>query len=166
MLDESSRLHSAGMAARVTDLYQYKWSALRIDSALLHRFAAAYHWDDGYDLLKRCIAHEKCALGTALLIYWMGKPHYFRQWADADDVPDFQRPLFDLLTSIERRVKAGKYKRAGISFDPRRHAKTDWTAITYDELPKNRELPAHMLIAVTKTKSEPFEPAAKPKRRR
>ena len=147
------------MAATVRDLYEYRWSALNIDAKLLHRFATNHNWDEGPDLLVRCIRHPLCSLATALLIYWLGKPHYFRQYPKRSAVPDFERPGYDLLTAIERRVEAGEYEHAGLTFDPRRHAKTDWTtgAFAYPELVMKRALPAHMLIAVTKNGAVPFE---------
>lgn len=44
----------------------------------LHEIADQWNWDDGLEELHLIIEHPACALGTALLIYWRGHPHYFR----------------------------------------------------------------------------------------
>jgi len=149
------------VAASVPDLYVYRWSALNIDAALLHRFAKRHNWDEGRELLVRCIRHPDCSLATALLVYWLGKPHYYRQYKRRAQVPAHERADFDLLAAIERRVADGTYKHHEITFDPRRFERTDLTAQSYLDLAKQRELPAHMLIAVTKRGAVPFELAGR-----
>jgi len=138
------------VAATIPMLYTHPWSMLRIDAKLLHRFADRYNWDDGLDLLVRCIRHPACSLATALLVYWKSSPHYYRQYRNRRAVPDFERAQFDLLSAIERRVVAGKYPLAGITFDPRRNAGFDWTRgdKSSAKLEKQRPIPSSMLVAV------------------
>lgn len=149
------------MAAGIKDLYERRWSALNITPQLLHRFAQQHNWDEGRDLLVRCIRHPQCSLATALLIYWLGKPHYYRQYTRRAEVADHERADFDLLSAIERRVKSGAFELNDITFDPRRFKGTDWTTseLTYPKLEKKRDIPGYMQIAVTRKGAMPLAPA-------
>lgn len=116
-----------------------------MDARKLHAFANRYNWDEGIWAMDMVARHPKCALGTALLVYWLAKPHWYLQWktAKASDDPT----AFEMLRFIEQRVKRGGYEHAGIAFDPRDE---DFTSDTYDDEKKVRSLPSHMLIATTK----------------
>jgi hypothetical protein len=70
-----------------------------------------------------------------------------------------------LLAAIERRVADGAYERHGIAFDPRRFERTDLTALSYPEIAKVRELPPHMLVAVTKRGVVSLAPAGRARKR-
>jgi hypothetical protein len=147
------------VAATLRDLQNMRWSALVIDAPLLHRFAQRHNWDEGYALLERCVRHPECSLATALLLYWLGRPNYFRQYSKRVQVPTFERKNFDFLALIERRTAAGEYEHVGIAFDPRKYKGTDLTGgvFGYDDLPKKRSLPADVCVALTKTRVVPFE---------
>lgn len=116
-----------------------------MDARKLHAFVNRYNWDDGIWAMDRVARHPKCALGTALLIYWLAKPYWYLQWksAKASDDPK----AFEMLRFIEQRAKRGGYDHAAIAFDPRDE---DFTSDTYDDERKVRAFPAHMLIATTK----------------
>jgi hypothetical protein len=114
-------------------------------SAELHERARSHNWDDGLLPLIEIACHKRCDLGTALLIYWHGKPYYYAQYRGRDDISaEHELEQFDLLTEIEERVQGGEYKLRQIHFDPSNELGIDWTAITYPELPKVRELPPRM----------------------
>lgn len=145
------------MSATIADLRTYRWSALRIDGPLLHRFATRHNWDDGVDLLRQCIRHPACSLATALLVYWRGQPRYFCQYTRRSAVPEHERPQYDLLKAIEGRVARGTYRvLAGTTFDPRRGG----LAARDAEVDAVRALPACMLVAATSRGIVPFAPAA------
>ena len=116
-----------------------------MDARKLHAFTHRYNWDDGIWAMDAVARHLKCALGTALLVYWLAKPYWYLQWrtATASDDP----VTFEMLRFIEQRVQRGGYAHAGIAFDPRDE---DFTSDTYEGERKVRTLPSHMLIATTK----------------
>jgi hypothetical protein len=145
------------MPPTTRDLMTFRWSALaKIDAKLLHRFATKYNWDDGIDLMVRCIRHPECSLATALLVYWRGAPHYYRQYKTRSEVDKYELPAFDLLSAIERRVKSGAYRLHGITFNPRKYAKND-----YPEIKKKRDIPAYMLVTITSKGISPPKPTKK-----
>ncbi len=87
----------------------------------------------------------------------MGAPHYYRQFTKSSEALDFERPGFALSRLIEKKVKQGSYAANGKSFDPRRFRKHDWTQDEYQDLPRKRRIPSHMLIAVRKRGVVRFE---------
>lgn len=125
----------------------------KMDARRLHAFANRYNWDDGVYALDAVVRHPKCALGTALLVYWLAKPHWFAQWrsANASDDPE----TFRLLAYVEARIARGDYAHAGVAFDPRKERLVE---DTYDEEPKTRALPPHVFAATTRTGVATFAP--------
>ncbi len=144
------------MSATIADLDMYRWSALRIDGPLLHRFATRYNWDEGVDLLRRCIRYPACSLATALLVYWRGQPYSFCQYAKRSAVPEHERPQYDLLKAIKGRVARKTYPLLpGTTFDPRRGG----LAARDPEIDTVRPPPPCMFVAVTSRGIVPFAPA-------
>jgi hypothetical protein len=114
----------------------------------LHRFAARYNWDDGYVHLFEAIRSRHCSLGTAAMIYWRGRPHFFRQYEKRDEVPSYCIDNYDLLMEIERKVKRNAFRHHGIAYDPRKDGE-DLTRTVYPGVGKKRDLPDTMYAATT-----------------
>lgn len=89
------------------------------DPEELHAFASTYNWDKGTWALELILHNPACEAATALFIYWHAQPEYYRQFANRDAVPEFQREDFDFIASIESRYIAGEFRRGVIRFDPR-----------------------------------------------
>jgi hypothetical protein len=126
--------------------------ALEDEARRGHRLVLRYNWDDGVETLRELAEDaEACALGTALTIYWMARPHYYRQYRKRSEARDYERPTWDLIRHIEKRIAAGEYLHCGIVFDPRAHHDTDWTRDVYKALPRRTELPPQVWIRTTAT---------------
>jgi hypothetical protein len=142
-------------------------ATLEKEARKLHRIVTRYNWDGGVGTMRDVIEHEACALGTALLAYWLARPHYYRQYVSRREVPAYERPKWDLLRRIEENVAAGQYRHLGVAFDPKTWEKGyDWTKDVYGDLPRRIELPAHVWIRTTATGIEPIEPARARRRAR
>ena len=141
------------VAATVADMNLYRWSALLIDGPALYRYAARCNWDEGTSRLVQIIRHPACSLATALLIYWRGRPFYFARYVKRSNVPEHERPQYDLLKAIERQVARKTYQvMPGTTFDPRRDGRAD---LSTEGVAVNRP-PACMFVAVTARKIVPF----------
>jgi hypothetical protein len=84
--------------------------------ARAHRTAKNFNWDYGCDKLLEIIRH-RCDLGTALMIYWKGRPDFYRQYRRRCDIRG-AKGTFDMLVEIERRVADGFYTHRNIPFNP------------------------------------------------
>jgi hypothetical protein len=130
----------------------------------LHGFAERFNWDGGWHKLRQIIRDPRCALGTALMLYWRGKPYFFRAYTKASEVEDYLRQNFDLLRAIERGVAQGRFQHHGVAYDPSRDKGTDWTAFFYPEVPNLRDIPDEMFVATTRGGSRVLErPSSKRK---
>ena len=91
----------------------------RIESpAELHALSEQINWDGGFDELIAVLEHPLCDRGTALMIYWLGEPTYFADFASDDDVPDVNRPLKQFLNRVENQLMSEQFKSNIIFFDP------------------------------------------------
>ncbi len=91
------------------------------DSEEVHAFAESWNWDFGKWPLEAILENPACEAATALLLYWLGCPEFFRQYAnsqevEADDTGDVE--AFDFLSDIEARYIAGEFRVGSIAFDP------------------------------------------------
>lgn len=82
----------------------------------LFKLAKDHNWDDDYEELFGILLDPPCDRGTALMIYWLGKPKYFCQFTDRKEVPSYSRENYDLLRMIEK--KYSSYPKI-ISYDPK-----------------------------------------------
>jgi len=123
----------------------------------LHGFAERFNWDGGWRKLKQIIRDPRCSLGTALMLYWRGKPYAFRSYKKASEVESYLRQNFDLLRAIERGVAQGRFEHHGVAYDPRRDKGTDWTTFFYKEVPNLRDIPDAMFVATTRGGSRILE---------
>ncbi len=92
---------------------------LRIESsAELHALAQQINWDGGFDELNAVLEHPLCDRGTALMVYWLGEPTYFADFASDDDVPPVNQPLKQFLNRVENQLMTEHFKSNTICFDP------------------------------------------------
>jgi len=117
----------------------------------MHEVVQRYNWDSGTAPLKWIAKHELCDRGTALMIYWMGSPHWYTQYAKAKDVAAHEKDTYGLLTAIEKRYLEGGYERSELRFDPRaddsRGEPIDWTVNHYSDNEVKRPIPEGMFEA-------------------
>lgn len=144
-------------AQRETDLLFSRIE--RMDARALHRFANRHNWDEGIYAVDAVVRHPQCALGTALLVYWLTKPYWHTQWRTAAAAKDPE--TFAMLAHIEAQIARNGYAHAGIAFDPR---KEELTSDTYAGTPKKRALPAHVFAATTTKDVIRFDPPGARKR--
>ncbi len=123
------------------------------DSEELHAFAANWNWDFGRWPLEAILENPACEAATALLIYWLGCPEFFRQYAnrqevEADDTGDVG--AFDFLSNIEARYIADEFRVGSIPFDPANPFGHPSFVGMYDDMRERfvRELPPVMYAAV------------------
>lgn len=97
---------------------------------------------------------DRCALGTAVMLYWLASPQYYLQFTTRDDVPAYALDGWDLVEAVEARVRTGAYRHDDVFFDPSDDQQTtdprgrDWTAApALAEGPHPRAIPAVMTRA-------------------
>jgi hypothetical protein len=112
------------------------------DPEELHLFA---NWNGNglVEEMRRVVEHPLCDLGTALLIYWRGKPGYYLQFADRTDVPSCNLNAYDLLRDIEDLVARKRFKTSRFNFDPRNDHGHDLTPHSH-QLTDGRHIPDWM----------------------
>lgn len=128
-----------------------------MDTEHLHRLADQWNWDDGLTVLRLIIDNQQCAIGTALLIYWRGSPHYFRKYTHRNQIEHYNLGNYDLLLEIEKRMEAGFFQHRGIAYDPHNDRGIDLTRCKYKASLMKRDIPAFLLIATTERGIETFE---------
>lgn len=126
----------------------------------LHRFVARYNWDDGYIYLFQAIRSRRCSLGTAVMIYWRGRPHFFRQYERRSEVPSYCIDNYDLLMEVEKKFNKNGFKHHGIAYDPREDGQ-DLTRTEYPAFGKKRELPEALYVVTTEEGAFRFSPRSK-----
>lgn len=109
----------------------------------LHIFAARSNYDGNQNAVRLLIDNPKLDRGTALLLFWyLGADYYARHLAE--EVPDFQRPMDDLVRLLEERFISGFYTDGNIYYDPKN------SAMPPDEYasigPIKREIPEIMYL--------------------
>jgi hypothetical protein len=132
-----------------------------LDAEILHTIAYQYEWDEEEFAIDLEIDHPRCALATAIMMYWRASPYYFLQYATPGDVPDFNQATYALLEKIETGVLNQRFLCPDIDYDPRadrngcnhlrRHP-------SYRSLPIRRLIPKHMYIAIINGSIVQLEP--------
>ena len=74
----------------------------------LHRFAAAYNWDEDITRLEFIVRNPNCAEQTANLIYWDASPTWYLQYASDEEVPKEERKPLELIRLIEEAFEEGR----------------------------------------------------------
>lgn len=123
-----------------------------MDAWALHAFARSIRGPHAEERLHAVVTSPRCDLGTALMVYWTSRPGYYLRYASRDEVEGFERPGWDLVETIERRVREGRYTGRAIWFDPRNDKQTrsvrgfDWTRETRAPTsPTGRAIPERMM---------------------
>ncbi len=162
-LDAEAERMLGRFAKRATKLTLIETEALIREHALAkdaqrnHREVMDYNWDDGVEGMRQVIESEACALGTALLVYWLARPHYYRQNRTRREAGAWERGTWDLIRRIEAKLERGRFLHLGIAFDPRAlRPGDDWTKDIYADLPRRAQLPAHVWIRTTVAGVEPI----------
>jgi len=84
-----------------------------------HEVATGYNWDlNAPRDLGWIIEQPECDLATAMHVFLLGEPGYYDDYKLASEVPDYQRPVFDLLDRVAQRLIAGAYRTRRFSLDP------------------------------------------------
>ena len=66
--------------------------------------AYSYNWDDGIGTLEKIIENKNCDKATVLLIYWLARPVYYNKYNSIDEMPEYERPAYNLIKRIEELV--------------------------------------------------------------
>jgi hypothetical protein len=82
----------------------------------LFRRACKYNWDNGFTSLKKMILNEHCDKGTALFIYWMSRPEWYRQYTKVNEVPSHEISGYLFIKFVEEQYS--KISKEEIIFDP------------------------------------------------
>jgi len=92
----------------------------QIESPLeLHQFAGNFNWDCGHTELEKVIRHPLCDKGTALMIYFLGRPEWFYNHLQKGRAMIGEQPLlFAFLKEIEGMVERGEFRSSRIKFNP------------------------------------------------
>ncbi|NCG17663.1 MAG: DUF4274 domain-containing protein [Rhodobacterales bacterium] len=142
-----SAVGTGGVTVNATDAQKHRLVELRVVYGLtsgseeisrmnsweLHEYASNCAGRANETELLQIVHDPRCDLGTALMVYWMGAPHYYRQYQERDEVQPYERLGWDLLMAVQERIQSGFYVQANIWFDPRNDKQTrsvrghDWT---------------------------------------
>ena len=82
----------------------------------LFKKVCKYNWDNGFASLKKMILNEYCDKGTALFIYWMSRPEWYRQYEENSEIPRHEKKAYQFLKFVEEHYP--KIVKEEIIFDP------------------------------------------------
>lgn len=83
-----------------------------------HVAATGWNWDFGVTPLLYVIMQPDCDLATALAVFHLNEPDYFRRFDENPNCQDWMdEEAYDLTKEIRLRVNAGFYTRKEIAFD-------------------------------------------------
>ena len=130
--------------------------ALHAQAMRMHR-AVLRDWRYAHERAGAIINDDVCSLGTAILVYWLCKPHWYRQYRRRAEVAAYEHETWDALREIKGRVARDDFPHASIAFDPRKGpGNIDWTRDEYCSRPRVTEIPVHMRILTTAMGVEPL----------
>jgi hypothetical protein len=118
----------------------------RAHGRALDQKARRHNWDAGVGALLAIVRDPDCDRGTALRVYWMGRPEFYLQFSAREEASATE--IWDLLAEIERRMAERFYAHANVPFDPRCDDDGSSWVDCYPELPRVRSLSALMYEAV------------------
>ena len=101
------------------DRLRERFVAEATDPDELHHFAERWNWDGEAGTMRALVRNPACDLGTALMVYWLAGPHFFLSYESREEVPEWSRDGYDLVTELEPRLVAGAFPTARIAYDPR-----------------------------------------------
>jgi hypothetical protein len=99
------------------------WDLLRrIDSPLQLRYLPEIlNWDSGWthDIVGWILEHPLCDAGTALSIYWLNDPRFFKKHERAGTMPKWAAKGYELHKKCEALYLGGLYSGKSIRYNPR-----------------------------------------------
>ncbi|WP_420573551.1 DUF4274 domain-containing protein [Kordia sp.] len=124
---------------------KFRWKKETVPSTTteIHQLAKYYNWDNDIKFLKWAVKQPNCDRGTALLIYWLGSPEWYSQFASKKEVDSWAQDGYALLAAIERRMKKDDFKTYDYKFNLNKHL--DNKPIKYPEN-KVRDIPEYMFV--------------------
>ncbi|WP_046246846.1 DUF4274 domain-containing protein [Hymenobacter terrenus] len=111
-----------------------------------HQMVMDWNWDSGLYFFEWLLNNPSTDRATALMMYWMGGPRWFKQVADraaaqASRSVFISLKSFDFSEALEQRYCAGYFTNSQFSFDPAHDSNGyDWTR-EYADKPAVREIP-------------------------
>jgi len=94
----------------------------------LHKYVADYNWDGGFGPMRRVIRHSKCDLGTAMMVFWRCDPRYYYEALCERDFESIKSGgAWSLVREVIAKVRSGRFRAAGMSYNPRKDCGYDWT---------------------------------------
>lgn len=110
----------------------------------LHYLVQALNWDDEKtaDAIRWVIRQSACDLGTALYIYWMNEPSFWKKAEAENDIPAWGKESYELHKDLEARLLAGSFIKRAIAFDPRKERYVARSEAT--ESPEERAIPSEL----------------------
>ena len=85
----------------------------------LHWFTCNWNADRGSAPLREIVKNNHCDAGTALRLYWINDPYYYRDHLTIGECRhDEERGILRVLRTIERRFKLDNFATRHIPFDP------------------------------------------------
>ncbi len=66
--------------------------------------------------MKKMILNEHCDKGTALFIYWMSRPEWYRQYDEKSEIPSHEKNAYQFIKFVEEHYP--KIAKEEIVFDP------------------------------------------------
>ena len=112
-----------------------------------HTFVRRANYDTGEALVRFVLDDPTTDRASALAAYWILGAGYYCRYTSADEVPEPDRPTWELLRLIEERYAAGYWADHGIGFDPTDDDEIDWTEGEGDD-PEPYPVPDVMLRPV------------------
>jgi hypothetical protein len=99
------------------------WDLLRrVDSPLqLHYLPQIVNWDSGWtsEIVNWILEHSLCDAGTALLIYWLNDPQFFKKHERAGTLPKWAAEGYALHKKCETLYMSGRFSSGLVRYNPR-----------------------------------------------
>lgn len=99
------------------------WAVLqRVDSPMqLHYLPEILNWDSGWttEIMGWILDHPLCDAGTALSIYWLNEPEFWKKSESEGNIPPWGAEGYALHRNCESLYLSGKFSRGAIRFNPR-----------------------------------------------
>jgi len=114
-----------------------------------HQLVQGWNWDSNSEVLTWIANDPSTDKATALKMYWMAAPGYYKQYASIEDVPKYAVGDYNFVINIETKYVSGFYKNHNFAFDPDNDEQGEgWTA-AYPNLETKSEIPAVMYEKLT-----------------
>lgn len=111
-----------------------------------HQMAMDWNWDSGLYFFQWLLNNPATDRATALMVYWMGGPRWYKQAANHTEAKALHISLksFDFIEELEAKYLAGYFTNSQFAYDPAHdHDGYDWTK-EYADTVAVREIPPIM----------------------